>query len=101
MNLIEQETLKELRRLFADPASTARRYARYCTICCVAMIACAFAAGILHALTETDLAKMSLVLVAGILGGLAAYFCVASKQVTILARYCLLDDEAVRQQSKE
>lgn len=98
---IERKTLVELLRMFADPESTARRYARYRNICWAGTFACAIATGIVSAITQTDDAKIILTLSAGVFIGFSVYFGTAAKQVAILTRYCSLNVEAAQKQVSE
>jgi hypothetical protein len=101
LDSIEKKTLLELLRMFADPALTAKRYSRYAKMCWAGVFACAIAAGVVGAVTQTDDAKMILMLFSGIFIGLALYFGNSSKQVAIMTHYCSLNVEAAQQRLSE
>ena len=97
----EKKVLQELQRMFADPAATAKRYARYAKLCYAGVFASAVAGGVIAESETPSDAKLIAAVAIGICIGLSIYFGSAAKQVPYFTQFCSLDTEAVRKRLTE
>lgn len=100
-DVIEKRVLKELQRLFADPAAVVRRYRLYTVLCLVGTFACAFAFGLVRYSADSKGASDILRFASGMGVGFVLYFHMCAKHALYTAKYCTLDTAAVQQRISE